>query len=224
MVENEQEKTNTISKLDANIESQEVSTDGDSGPWEETKRELAAKSEELQVTQDKYLRLAAEFENYKRRMQRDQRDYVRFANEELLKELLPIVDNLERAIRFSKESPASDALAQGVELTLKQFLETLAKFGVRSINSLGEMFDPARHQAVARLASDTAVVDSVVEEFQKGYLLHERVLRAAMVGVAIAKSGSGDTEPAASCEQGTPESSDKKPVDAHNIEEGESHG
>ncbi len=87
--------------------------------------------EELQMLQDKYIRLAAEFENYKRRAQRDQNDSIRFGNESLLKNLLPIIDNLERAIQCAKEAGTSGALLEGVELTHKQFLETVGKAGVR---------------------------------------------------------------------------------------------
>lgn len=151
---------------------------------------LASKTEEAQALQDKHLRLAAEFENYKRLAQKDQRDYARFANESLLKELLPIVDNLERAIKAAKDAPKEgakiDGLIEGVELTLKQFIDVLAKSGVRQIVSVGEPFDPARHQAVARVESPGAPENTVVEEFQKGYLLHDRMLRAAMVTVASA--------------------------------------
>ncbi|MDE3119595.1 MAG: nucleotide exchange factor GrpE, partial [Nitrospirota bacterium] len=122
--------------------------------------------------------------------QKDQRDYARFANESLLKELLPIVDNLERAIKAAKDAPKegakSGSLIEGVELTLKQFIDVLAKSGVRQIVSVGEPFDPARHQAVARVESPGAQENTVVEEFQKGYLLHDRMLRAAMVTVASA--------------------------------------
>ena len=151
---------------------------------EEVDQALAAKTEEVKAFQDKYLRLAAEFENFKRLSQRDQREYIRFANESLLKELLPIVDNLERAIKSAKENPGSDGLIQGVELILKQCLETLAKFGVRPVKSIGEAFDPSRHQAVAHVESEDASGKIVVEEYQKGYLLHDRILRAAMVTVA----------------------------------------
>lgn len=155
---------------------------------EELKQALAAKTEEIKALQDKYLRLAAEFDNYKRLSQREQRDYARFANESLLKELLPIIDNLERAIRASKENQGRDGLIQGVELILKQFMETLAKLGVRPIPSVGMAFDPSRHQAVARVESSNVPPDSVVEECQRGYYLHDRVLRAAMVTVAAGEN------------------------------------
>jgi molecular chaperone GrpE len=140
--------------------------------------------EEIKALQDKYLRLAAEFDNYKRLSLREQRDSARFANESLLKELLPILDNLERAVRSSKEKQRRDGLIQGVELTLKQFMETLAKFGVRPIASVGHAFDPSRHEAVARVESNTVPAGSVVDEFQRGYYLHDRILRPAMVTVS----------------------------------------
>jgi molecular chaperone GrpE len=141
-------------------------------------------ADEVKAQQERYLRLAAEFENYKRLAQRDQREYARFANENLLKDLLPIIDNLERAIRFAKDSPNKGGLMQGVELTLKQFSETLEKYGVKRISSIGERFDPSRHEAVARVDSRDAPETTVLEEHQPGYLLHERILRPSMVTVA----------------------------------------
>ena len=149
---------------------------------------LAAKTEEARTFQEKYLRLAAEFENYKKLAQKQKQEYSQFANESLLKELLPVVDNLERALKCVQDGHAADGLIQGVELTLKQFRETLAKFGVKPIVSLGASFDPTCHQAVAQQESPAAE-NTVIEEYQKGYQLHDRILRAAMVVVA---AGPGD--------------------------------
>ena len=146
--------------------------------------------EKAQHFQDKYLRLAAEFENYKRRALRDQQDSIRFGNESLLKNLLPIIDNLERAIQCAKDAGTSGALLEGVELTHKQFLETVNKVGIRQISSAGMPFDPTMHQAVAQVEADGAAPNTIVEEFQKGYFLHERILRPAMVTVAKEKSDS----------------------------------
>ena len=147
--------------------------------------ELTAKNEEIQILNDKYLRLAAEFENYKRRAQRDQSDTVRYANEKLLKDLLPTVDNLERAIQCSQEQSNSEGFLEGVELTYKQFLDTLEKLGVKQVaKSVGEPFDPAKHQAVGQVESSTIAENCVVDEFQKGYFLQDRILRPAMVTVA----------------------------------------
>ena len=164
---------------------EETSTKADQ---ESIPSELEAKTAEVLALNDKYLRLAAEFENFKRRAQRDQYDAIRFANEKLLKDLLPIVDNLERAIQCGSEQSKSEGLLEGVELTQKQFLETLAKLEVKQISSVGEVFDPTRHQAVAQVESETAEPNTVVEEFQKGYFLHERILRPAMVTVAKEKT------------------------------------
>lgn len=158
-------------------------------------RSLSAKDEESKGSQEKYLRLAADFENYKRISLREQRDSSLFANERILKDLLPILDNLERAVRFAEENPAGNGLMQGVELTVKQFAETLSKFGVTPVVSIGEPFDPACHQAVTKLESNTAPEHTVVAEYQKGYRLHDRILRAAMVAIAAPGSASTDGEP-----------------------------
>lgn len=188
----DQEKTRAFNELE---DESAVAGAPESEP-DDQRQALAAKTEECQALQDKYLRQAAEFENYKRLAQKEQRDYSRFANESLLKELLPITDNLERAIKAAKESSQgsgkAESLIQGVELTLKQFAEVLAKFGVQPVASVGQLFDPARHQAVARVESDQLPENSVAEEFQKGYLLHERVLRPAMVSVATSPAGRQD--------------------------------
>lgn len=146
--------------------------------------ELAAKVEECQVLNDKYLRLAAEFDNYKRLTQRDQREQIKFGNEQLIKELLPVVDNMERAIKAAHTNGGESALIQGVELTLKQLSGALAKFGVQAINSIRQPFDPGTHQAVSYMPSDDVPADHVLDEFQKGYTLHDRILRAAMVSVS----------------------------------------
>ncbi|TKB72224.1 MAG: nucleotide exchange factor GrpE [Nitrospira sp.] len=171
------------------------SKEGQATATEMLTRSLTAKDEEAKGFQDKYLRLAADFENYKRLSLREQRDASLFANERIIKDILPILDNLERAVRFAKENPDGNGLMQGVELTVKQFTETLSKFGVTSVVSIGEPFDPACHQAVTKLESNTAPDNTVVEEYQKGYRLHDRILRAAMVAVAAPRSASTDGEP-----------------------------
>ena len=152
--------------------------------------------EELQIAQDKYIRLAAEFENYKKRAQRDQIDSARYANEALLKNLLPTIDNLERALQSGKDAGANGPLLEGVELTYKHIIETVGKLGVRQISSTGDPFDPAMHQAVAQVESDTVEPNTVIEEFQKGYFLHDRILRPAMVTVAKVKSDQTEPSPA----------------------------
>jgi molecular chaperone GrpE len=158
----------------------------------ELEQALAAKADEVRALNDRYLRLAAEFENYKRLAQRDQREQAKFANENILKELLPIVDNLQRAVDFSKSATGCDQLIEGVQLTLKQFMETLSKFGIKQIASVGEPFDPSRHQAVATIQSHDKPEHTIIHEHQPGYLLHDRMLRAAMVTVAAAPREEGE--------------------------------
>ena len=157
----------------------------------ELEEKLSEKTKEAEEHKEKLLRLAAEFENYKRLALRDQREHVRFANERLIKELLPVLDNLERAIQSCKASSEGAALLQGVELTLKQALETLGKFEVQQMNTVGKPFDPAFHQAVAQVESDQVPENCVVQEFQRGYFLDDRVLRAAMVSVSAPSAGGG---------------------------------
>jgi molecular chaperone GrpE len=167
---------------------------GDANLVAELQLALAAKAEEVAAANDKYLRLAAEFDNYKRLAQRDQRDQIRFGNEHLLKELLPVVDNLERAIKSSREGAGSDVLIQGVDLTLKQLTGALGKFYVVPVETIGRPFDPATHQAVTSVASETVPKQHVVDEFQRGYLLHDRLLRAAMVSVSSGRADGAETE------------------------------
>jgi molecular chaperone GrpE len=182
----EQKNANTIENLDASMRSTSSATE-EANLITELQLALAAKAEEVTVLNDKYLRLAAEFDNYKRLIQRDQRDQIRFGNEHLLKELLPVVDNLERAIKSSREGGGSDVLIQGVDLTLKQLTGALTRFHVVPVETVGRPFDPATHQAVTSIESEKVPKQHVVDELQRGYLLHDRILRAAMVSVSAGR-------------------------------------
>lgn len=148
---------------------------------------IKTKVKELGDLQDKYLRLYAEFDNYKKRVLKDQTEFLKYANENIIKELLPVIDNLERAIKHSKESAGGEdvkKLIEGVELTLKQFTRLLNKFGVTELPSVGEFFDPTKHQAVSQVESEDLDDNMIIKEFQKGYFYNNRVLRPAMVSVA----------------------------------------
>ncbi len=184
--ENDDANKNKISSLDGAAPQQ--NGEQEAGDLQEA---LAARVEEHKALNDKYLRLAAEFENYKRLMQRDQRDQIKFGNEQLLKELLPVIDNMERAIKAARENDGNSALVEGVDLTLKQLAGVLTKFGVQPVETVGLAFDPSTHQAVAHIPSETVPSNHVVDEFQKGYRLHDRILRASMVSVS---SGSTNTQ------------------------------
>jgi len=184
----EQQNANTIENLDTPSAGDCPSTE-EPVLVAELQVALAEKTEKFKELNDKYLRLAAEFDNYKRLAQRDQRDLIRFGNEQLLKELLPVVDNLERAIKASREGGSSDVLIQGVDLTLKQLAGALTKFHVLPVETIGRPFDPATHQAVTSVASQKVPELHVVDEFQRGYRLHDRILRAAMVSVSAGQAG-----------------------------------
>jgi molecular chaperone GrpE len=186
----EHKNTNTIGNLDT-PSSDDCTSAEDRGVIEELQLALTAKAEEAKSLNDKYLRLAAEFDNYKRLIQRDQRDQIRFGNESLLKELLPVVDNLERAIKASHEGGNNKALIQGVDLTLKQLTGALSRFHVTPVQTIGKPFDPAMHQAVVSIASEKVPAQHVLDELQRGYLLHDRILRAAMVSVSTGQTENG---------------------------------
>jgi molecular chaperone GrpE len=184
------QNANTIENLDTPSPGDSPATE-DTGLVEELQLALAEKTEKFKELNDKYLRLAAEFDNYKRLAQRDQRDLIRFGNEQLLKELLPVVDNLERAVKASRDGGSSDVLIQGVDLTLKQLTGALTRFHVLPVETVGQPFDPATHQAVASVASENVPEQHVVDEFQRGYRLHDRTLRAAMVSVSTGQAQDG---------------------------------
>lgn len=159
---------------------------------------LARLEEEKKALEDKYLRNVAEFDNYRKRVSRDQNEYSKYATEKLLKELLVVVDNLERALHHGESVPELKGWLEGVELTFKQFLEILGKFGVSGFESVGKPFDPSRQQAMAQVESDSHEDNRVVEELQKGYMLHERVLRPALVTVSKRKENSKEGEASSS--------------------------
>lgn len=146
---------------------------------------LAAKEAEAATNWDKYLRERADLENYRRRAQKDKEDLQKYGNECLLVEILPVMDNMERALDHVSEESLS-AVIEGVNLTRSMLLGVLKKFGVEPVNAKGSTFDPAFHQAMYRVESVDAAPNTVIEEFQKGYVLNDRLLRPAMVSVAAA--------------------------------------
>ncbi len=179
--------SDTFDKSESRVE--ESASDADATAAETAESAASAQQapsleEEIKAAQDRYLRLAAEFENYKKRVQKDQVEYAKYATERLLRELLPVLDNLQRALQHAQQSGGTNGLIEGVELTCKQYLEVLSRFGVRPIPSVGLPFDPALHQAVATVAPKGQAPNTIVEEYEKGYFLHDRVLRPATVTVA----------------------------------------
>jgi molecular chaperone GrpE len=154
---------------------------------------LVAAQEEIAGYQDKILRAAAEFDNYKKRMERDRNAAMKYAGEHILREILPVVDNLERALDQGVV-PGVDAetklaaLLEGVQLTLKSLLAVLEKFEVRAIESLGLPFDPNIQEALVMEPSDVVPASHVLAEFEKGYYYKDRLLRVAKVIVSSGKA------------------------------------
>jgi molecular chaperone GrpE len=155
---------------------------GDEGRGDEG-GDLAALRDERDSLQDRLLRTAAEFDNYRKRIDRERRDLSEYAAADVLRELLPIIDNFERALQ-TPVPPEAEAVRTGVELIHKQMLDLLRKRGVKPIDTLGADFDPNFHQAVIHEISDRHREGEVMEELQRGYMLGERLLRPAMVKVA----------------------------------------
>lgn len=148
---------------------------------------LNKKEAECKEMGDKYLRVLAEMDNYRKRVAREQADSVKYANEKILSDLLTVVDNLDRAIVHSKDKKDFDSLIDGLDLTLKEFRGVMDKYGVKGIETIGETFDPEKHHAVSIVESETHQDNSIVDEFRKGYILNDRVIRHSLVSVAKKK-------------------------------------
>jgi molecular chaperone GrpE len=158
-------------------------------PAEVEEDSASAPPPELDELKDRYLRLAADFENYKRRTLKERENLFNYGNEQLIKELLETVDNLERALahpKGSEEGVDAKTLLEGVELTHRSLMRALEKFGVQAVEADGEQFDPQVHEAVRQVPTDEQPPGTVVAVYQKGYSLKDRLLRPALVGVSSA--------------------------------------
>ena len=152
-----------------------------------TTTDLRAKIEQLEAdakeASNRYLRLAADFDNYKKRVRQEQSETVQRANAELIERLLPVVDNFHRVIESAPEE-VDEAWLKGIKLTLQQLDELLVAQGVSPIEAVGQPFDPMLHEAIGHEESDEQPEDTVVSEVRRGYRLHDRVVRPALVRVA----------------------------------------
>jgi molecular chaperone GrpE len=147
--------------------------------------EVGTLKEQLAAEKDRLLRLSAEFENYKKRKQREIDEFKKFANETIFRQILPVVDNLERAVASAETNSGEGTnLLEGVKLTHKDILKLLEMFSVRVIKAGNEPFDPNFHQAVTRQETDEFPENTVTAVLQNGYLLHDRLIRPAMVVVS----------------------------------------
>jgi len=158
-------------------------------PLEEAHQALAATQAEAAKNWDLYLRERAELENFRKRTQRDKEEFRIFTRKELLLQMLPVLDNLERAVEHAVPNSDPQSLRQGVEMTVAQFRKVIEDFGARPMVTVGVAFDPNLHQAMAQQETDEQPPGTVVNEYQKGYLLNDRLLRPALVVVAKAPDG-----------------------------------
>lgn len=175
-------------QVDPSVHEEAVEETGNGLSPHEEEQNMAAALEEarykLQESEEKVLRLAADFENTKKRLERERDTSLKYAGENILKELLPGIDNIERAMDQAQETTSIESLLEGVELTRNGLLATLEKFGVTAIKSVGEPFDPNIHEAIAMEGTDAMEPNFILREYQKGYIYKERLLRPAKVIVS----------------------------------------
>lgn len=174
----------TLKENDSNKKDKEKVID----PLKEMEARLESLEQEAKENHDRFLRVSAEFENYKKRAAREMGDFRKFANESFVKAMLPVVDNLDRAIESSSnDKNTNTSVVEGVNMTLREILKVFEQFGVIPFESLGKTFDPGFHQAVMQEENEDYPDNTVLKELQKGYLIHDRLLRPAMVVVSKKK-------------------------------------
>ena len=168
------------------------------------KEQLEAATQESETNMDKFLRASADLENYKKRSAREMEDLRKYANQSLVKDLLPVLDNLDLALKSARENDnTAEHLADGVELIRKDILKIFEKFNIEQIDALGKAFDPRFHEAVMREETSKYSENTVINELQKGYLMHDRLIRPSMVVVAMPKNQKSDQKEDSSTDQDT---------------------
>ena len=199
MTKNDKIKVN-VKTEDPDIQKQEPLEEE---PGDMTSEDIASQTPEEKIEKaeteakeayDRFLRASAELENYKKRTQKEMAEFRKYANASLVKELLGVVDNLERAIESSNGSNEEGQLSEGLDLTLKELLKIFKTFHACPIEALGKPFDPCYHQAMMQQETADQPENIVLNELQKGYMIHDRLLRPAMVVVSKLPAGSGNDE------------------------------
>jgi molecular chaperone GrpE len=159
---------------------------------EMTKRELVEKVQEIEIKAQEnyelYTRTYAEIENIKKRGRKEREDLAKFANESLIKEILPSIDSLEKAISHAHDDDNTSGLVKGLEMTLGGLMKTLEKSGLKEVEAVGKPFDPNFHEAISQQMDDTVAPGHIIMELQKGYLLNERLIRPSMVVISQGNS------------------------------------
>jgi molecular chaperone GrpE len=187
LMENEKNKVEdqkTADGIDPLVGDAEAGLPDQASELMKLREQIAAKEKESKEHYDRYLRQVAELENFRKRTKRERDEGIRFANEGLIRDLLPILDNLERAMAHSKDGGNGKPLVEGVEMVLKGLLDVLAKHGLIQVSAVGEPFDPGKHEAMAQIETESYAPNTIVEEHHKGYWLRDRLLRPALVTVA----------------------------------------
>ena len=152
----------------------------------ELHKQLEQAQESANASQDQYLRTMADMDNLRKRTQREKEELAKFANENILRDILPVIDNLERAVEHVEQSEDCSGLLEGVQMTLTQFGQLLTSFGVKTVDAVGQPFDPAYHQAMGQMESAEHPANTVIQQMQKGYQLNNRLLRPSFVMLAKA--------------------------------------
>jgi molecular chaperone GrpE len=187
--ENEEVLEEDIEKEEIKVEKKEKKKKKEKVKIEivEEKSELEILKEEVENSKDRYLRLQAEFQNYKKRIEKQRTDLIKYSQGEVIKDILPIIDNFERAIDSTKDSDNSESLMEGIELIKKSFDDFLENRKIEIIKTIGEQFDTKYHHAVMKEKSDEHEENEIIQELQRGYISEGKVLRYAMVKVASNK-------------------------------------
>jgi molecular chaperone GrpE len=176
----------TEAHAEAGAENAPADAGVDTGPCTSAEDRITEAEKEIADLKDKLLRKQADFENFRKRMLREREDAARYANAALLTDIIGLIDDFERAIKSADDSKDFSTFVQGVTMIEKQFVETMeSRWGLKRFASVGEGFDPNKHEAVLRVEGPSSAKPTVVEDYQKGYYLHERVLRPARVKVMV---------------------------------------
>jgi molecular chaperone GrpE len=180
---------------DSGVNGEATPSSSPSGEGNEEGDPIAAARAEAARMKDQWMRTAADFDNFRKRSRRELEDMRKAGKEELLKEFLPVFDNLERAVQSAQRATDVKGVAEGLSMVLRQYVDTLARGGITKVPSVGKLFDPAHHEAIQQVETAEHPPGTVVAEVQPGYLQGERLIRAAMVVVAKPPSGEGAGEP-----------------------------
>ena len=184
MAEESKKSHSMSSELSGEVVDNASRSDAGQEELAELREKLEAKEKEAKEHYERYLSQVAEVDNFKKRINRDKEDAIRYANENLIRDILPVIDNLERAIAHAQGGGNGKPLVEGVEMVLRGLLDVIGKHGVVQVPAVGEVFDPGKHEAMAQVESSQYEPNTVVDEHHRGYLLRDRLLRPALVTIA----------------------------------------